>query len=144
MWDALVGKGLKVPSAIALPVAVTCASTLAHKANQHSTQKATWPGPKVRKLRILAASEAGVDQQIRRTRGQTVGSGDSTAFRIQISFCGPVCGLVAFRTSHSFSLARSLSVLVTVHYFTRRHLFCFYYFYFFFPFSARKTLILNT
>lgn len=41
-------------------------------------------------LRISAASGAGVDQQMRRTRGQTVGSGDSNdiAFRIQISFCG--------------------------------------------------------
>jgi len=135
MWSSL-----EVPSAIALPVVVTCASTLVHKANSQPTlhiQQATWPGPKVRKLRILAASVAGVDQQIRRTRGQTVGSGDSTAFRIQISFCGSVCGLTAFRT---LSLSYSLTLLATVSYFTRRHLFCLYYFFnfFFFPFQLKR------
>lgn len=71
------GEGnVALPSAIALPVTVTCASTLAHKARESNrlaprwTGKATWPRPKARNYAFWQRRPKQQQQQQQQIRGR--------------------------------------------------------------------------
>lgn len=102
-----------LPSAIALPVTVTCASTLAHKARESNrlaprwTGKATWPRPKARNYAFWQRrpKQQQQQQQIRGRRGEgqsALATAPPSAYKLVFAAPPPTAFRAAFLASVLF------------------------------------------